>query len=1059
MTRRLKPNDLTRLRKRLSPAMRLREEKRKGGKYRLECLICAGTGCLSAGADKVADALRAEIKKQGLASQARVVLTGCNGFCAKGPVLTVYPDEIFYQDLVPADAREMVAEHFKKGNPVRRLMYADPVSGKIMPRLSDIPFFAKQEPIALRNRGLIDPESIEEYIARDGYAAVSNALAKMTPQEIIAEVKASGLAGRGGAGFSTGLKWEFCAKAKGDEKFMLCNADEGDPGAFMDRSILESDPHAVIEGMVIGARAIGSHYGHVYVRAEYPLAVDRLTIAVQQAEEYGLLGEDILGSGFDFKLKLYMGAGAFVCGEETALMRSIEGKRGMPRPRPPFPAYKGLWDKPSVLNNVETLANLPTILRKGARWYSSLGTETSKGTKVFALTGAVNNIGLVEVPMGTTLSTIIMDIGGGIQGGRGLKAAQLGGPSGGCLPRDLMETPVDYQSITKTGAIMGSGGMVVMDNRTCMVDIARYFLSFTADESCGKCIPCRVGTRMMRNILTDICEGRGREGDIERLEALGKDIIDASLCGLGQTAPNPALTTIRYFRKEYEEHIKYKRCPAVSCRVIISSPCEYTCPVHMDVPAYLTLAAQGKYTQAMEVMREKNPLPGICGRVCTHPCETNCRRAEVDQPVAIREVKRFLADYELKKKVKPRIAKAPPNGKKVAVVGAGPAGLTAAYFLRRRGYGVTIFEELSVGGGMMVVGIPSYRLPRDILEYEINVIQQMGVEIKYNCRLGRDISIDDIFSRGYSALFLGVGAHKSLKLNIPDEDAEGVIDCIGFLRAINFNQEVKVGPRVGVVGGGNAAIDAARVARRLGCEVTILYRRSRVEMPALKAEVDAADEEKIKLEILVAPVRVIKKGNKLHELECLRMKLGEPDASGRRRPVPIEGSEFRVALDTLIPAISQEPDMSFLKKSDGLKLSRWNSFEADPETMTTSRRGVFAGGDGVRGPATVTEAMADGQRAAEAMDNYVQGKEKLVEHKVITPVISPPAIKLREADAKLERPRVPELDVEKRVSNFEEVELGYTLEQARCEGRRCLRCDLEGEEVEEEAGSGRDAAG
>jgi NADH-quinone oxidoreductase subunit F/NAD(P)H dehydrogenase (quinone)/NADP-reducing hydrogenase subunit HndC len=435
----------------------------------------------------------------------------------------------------------------------------------MVPKIQDTPFFGLQTLRALRNRGILDAEKIDEYIARDGYMAVAKALLEMSPEDIIEEMKISGLRGRGGAGFPTNLKWEFCAKAKGEIKYALCNGDEGDPGAFMDRSILEADPHAVLEGMIIAAKAIGAHQGYIYVRAEYPLAISRLNTAIAQAEEYGLLGENILNSGFDFEIEIYQGAGAFVCGEETALMTSIEGKRGMPRPRPPFPAHKGLWRRPTVLNNVETYANIPPIIFNGGKWYSELGTEKSKGTKVFAVTGAINNIGLVEVPMGTSLRTIIHEIAGGIKNKRKFKAVQMGGPSGGCIPESLLDTPVDYESIAKTGAIMGSGGMVVMDETTCMVDIAKFFLGFTQEESCGKCIPCRVGTKMMLDILTRITEGKGEEGDIEVLQDLAANIRVTALCGLGNTAPNPVLTTIRYFRDEYEAHIKEKRCPANSC--------------------------------------------------------------------------------------------------------------------------------------------------------------------------------------------------------------------------------------------------------------------------------------------------------------------------------------------------------------------------------------------------------------------------------------------------------------------------------------------------------------
>jgi len=535
-------------------------------KVRANLMLCAGTGCVASGTANVKEAIREELKKRGLDEEIRLVLTGCNGYCAEGPVMAVYPDEVFYQKVTVEDVPILVEEHFLKGRPYQKLMFKEPEKKTAIPRMKDIPFFKHQVLRVLRNKGLIDPEKIEEYIARDGYQAVAKALTQMAPEDIVKVVKDSGLRGRGGAGFPTGLKWEFASKVKSDIKYMLCNGDEGDPGAFMDRSVMEADPHSVIEGMIIGAKAIGAHHGYIYVRAEYPLAVKRLQLAIDQATEAGLLGENILDTGFDFHLEIYLGAGAFVCGEETALMRSLEGKRGMPRPRPPFPAVKGLWDKPSVLNNVETLAQISPIILQGSDWYRSLGTEKSAGTKVFALTGAVNNVGLVEVPMGIPLRTIIYDIGGGIRKGRKFKAVQLGGPSGGCIPEHLLDTPVTYEDIVATGAIVGSGGMVVMDDNTCMVGTAKFFLEFTADESCGKCTPCRVGTKILLDMLTDITEGKGKESDIETLLDLGRDIIATSLCGLGQTAPNPVLTTIKYFRDEYESHIKDKWCKAGVCR-------------------------------------------------------------------------------------------------------------------------------------------------------------------------------------------------------------------------------------------------------------------------------------------------------------------------------------------------------------------------------------------------------------------------------------------------------------------------------------------------------------
>ncbi|MGE5808804.1 MAG: NADH-quinone oxidoreductase subunit NuoF [Nitrospirota bacterium] len=532
-------------------------------------MICAGTGCVANGSLKVKDALETELIKRNLQNEIKIVLTGCNGFCAKGPVMVVYPEDIFYQQVKPEDVPHLVEEHFIKGRPVQKFLYTPPTEKKTIPVMNEIPFFKHQVLRALRNRSLIDAEKIEEYIARDGYMAAAKALTEMTPEQIVAEVKKSGLRGRGGAGFLTGLKWELCARVQGDIKYILCNGDEGDPGAFMDRSVMEADPHSVLEGMIIAAKGINAHYGYIYVRAEYPLAVHRLQLAIDQAKERGLLGKDILGSGFDLDIEIYQGAGAFVCGEETALMASIEGKRGMPRAKPPFPAVKGLWQRPSVLNNVETFANVPPIILNGADWFASLGSEKSKGTKVFALSGALNNIGLVEVPMGIPLKTIIFDIGGGIKGNRKFKAVQMGGPSGGCIPHSLIDTPVDFENINKTGAIMGSGGMVVMDELTCMPAMAKFFLEFTEDESCGKCVPCRIGNKTLLSILQRITTGEGREGDIELLLNLSQQIKDTSLCGLGQTSPNPVLTTIKYFRDEYEAHIKEHRCPARVCTPLV----------------------------------------------------------------------------------------------------------------------------------------------------------------------------------------------------------------------------------------------------------------------------------------------------------------------------------------------------------------------------------------------------------------------------------------------------------------------------------------------------------
>ncbi len=584
----------------------------------MNLMVCTGTGCVSNGAFDIIDTLNKEIEKHHLEKEIQIVTTGCNGFCANGPILVVQPEGIFYQMLTVKDIPFLVEEHFLKGRPVQKLMYIPPEEKTPVPLVKDIGFFGKQRLIALANRGIINPEKIDEYIARGGYRALARALTKMRPDDIRDEIKRSGLRGRGGAGFPTGTKWEICAGTPAAPKYIICNADEGDPGAFMDRSIVESDPHAVLEGMLIGARAIGAERGFVYIRAEYPLALKRLQIAIDQAREYGLIGENILETDFSFDVSIHKGAGAFVCGEETSLIHSLEGKLPRPTVKPPFPAISGYLGKPTNINNVETWANVPHIINHGAEWFAGIGTESSPGTKVFSLVGKINNTGLVEVPMGISLREIIYDIGGGIKNNKGFKAVQMGGPSGGCIPKEKLDTIIDYDSVTRTGAIMGSGGMVVMDEDTCMVEVARYFLSFTQDESCGKCTFCRIGTKRMLEILERITRGEGREGDIESLEELAVNVKKGSLCGLGQTAPNPVLTTIRYFREEYEVHIREKRCPAKQCRALITyriipdactgcGVCRKNCPAD---------AITGERKQTHEIDQSICIRCGICYEKC-----------------------------------------------------------------------------------------------------------------------------------------------------------------------------------------------------------------------------------------------------------------------------------------------------------------------------------------------------------------------------------------------------------------------------------------------------------
>ncbi len=586
--------------------------------YRSHVMICKGTGCSSSNSEQIAQNFEKELKEYGLDKEIIIERTGCFGLCALGPVVIVYPEAAFYSRVKPEDVHEIVTEHLLKGRVVKKLLYHEAIDEGRLKSLNEVPFYKKQVRRALRNCGVINPENIDEYIAFDGYKALEKVLTQMTPQEVIDTISRSGLRGRGGAGFPTGRKWQFAAASKDDQKYVCCNADEGDPGAFMDRSVLEGDPHSVLEAMAIAGYAIGSNQGYIYVRAEYPVAVKRLTIAIGQAREYGLLGKNILGMGFDFDIEIRLGAGAFVCGEETALMRSIEGKRGMPTPRPPFPAVKGLFAKPTILNNVETYANVCQIILKGPEWFASIGTEKSKGTKVFALGGKINNTGLVEIPMGTTMREIIFDIGGGIPNGRKFKAAQTGGPSGGCIPASKLDVPIDYDNLIALGSMMGSGGLIVMDDTTCMVDIARFFLEFTVDESCGKCTPCREGTKRMLEILERICSGKGEEGDIEKLEHLAKIIKDSALCGLGQTAPNPVLSTLKYFRNEYEAHIKEKRCPAGKCQALLKYTidpslckgcglCARNCPAH---------AISGKIREPHTIDQKKCLKCGLCMSKC-----------------------------------------------------------------------------------------------------------------------------------------------------------------------------------------------------------------------------------------------------------------------------------------------------------------------------------------------------------------------------------------------------------------------------------------------------------
>lgn len=1004
----------------------------------ISVLICLGTGCVSAGGQEIYSALEQELGKLGLGGRVELKHTGCHGFCQQGPLVVIEPQGIFYTMVQPDDAPEIARSLLPDGDVVERLLYRDPVTGETITHYRDIPFYSKQQRTVLKNCGKINPENIDDYLAVDGYQALRKALLELGPEKIIAEVKSSGLRGLGGAGFPTGRKWEFCYQAPGNPKYVVCNADEGDPGAFQDRSTLEADPHSVIEGMVIAGYAIGAEEGYIYVRAEYPLAVERLKVALQQARERGLLGNNILGSGFDFELEIRMGSGAFVCGEETALLTSIEGNRGEPRPRPPFPAQKGLWDQPTLLNNVETYANIAPIIRNGGAWYAEHGTERSRGTKVFALAGAIQNSGLVEVPIGMSLGDLIYDVGGGIPADKEFKAAQIGGPSGGCIPRQHLNVPLDYESLSELGAIMGSGGLIVMDEDSCMVDVARYFLEFVQEESCGKCLPCRVGTKRMLEILERICNGQGEEADVDRLIELGEMIKDTSLCGLGQTAPNPVLSTIRHFGHEYIEHIRDHRCRAGVCPALVNAPCASACPANVDIPGYISLVAERRYAEALQLHRERNPFPAICSRVCFHTCEDKCRRCSLDSPVSIRAIKRFMVDQEVTVQLPEVKEDARNTSRKIAIVGAGPAGLSCAYFLARLGYRPTMYESEPRPGGMLVQAIPAYRLPREVVAQEVRMVENLGVEIFSGMRLGADFTLKALRGMGYEAVFLATGAPLGVGLTIPGAGADGVTDALSFLRTYNLRGSVPVGKKVVVIGGGNSAIDAARTAVRLGAEkVTVVYRRSREVMPAYREEIEEAISEGVELKLLTSPVEVLTENKQVVGLKCQPMQLGEFDRSGRRRPEK-GGDSFTIPADQILVAIGQELDLH--EYCDEISVeTRSNGFiDADPVTGQTSQKWIFAGGDMVSGPSSVVEAIAAGERAAAGIDLYLSGANHAFwrETREIDTFFDPDS-----EPVEFPREELQLISVDRRRYNFDEVEQPWREAVAIRQSQRCLRCD------------------
>jgi len=1013
-------------------------------------VVCAGTGGQASGSNDVIRIIKRYIVERSMQTKVALRITGCQGFCEMDPFIVVEPGQHLYPRLKMEDVPRVI-EAAVGGFIDEGLIYKESRERKSFHCQGDIPFFKRQTRTILGNNQRLDPIRLVNYIEQGGYSATEKVLSNPDPQWIIDEVTRSGLRGRGGAGFPTGKKWNL-ARASGNghtQKYIICNADEGDPGAYMDRSLLEGNPHAIIEGMLIAGIAIGATRGIIYVRSEYPLAIKHTLIALRQTRELGLLGKNIINTGIDFDIQIVRGAGAFVCGEETALIKSIEGTMGEPRQRPPYPIEKGLYGCPTCINNVETLANIHVIIDRGADEYGKVGVPGNTGTKIFSLVGKIRNTGLVEVPLGMKMSEVVYDIGGGPSGDAKIKAVQTGGPSGGCIPARLFDIPIDYDSLAKVGSIMGSGGMIVMDEDTCMVDVAKYFMGFLKDESCGKCFTCRKGTQRMYEILDDVSKGKATLAHLDLLEELALTVRDTTMCGLGQSAPNPVLSTLRYFREEYERHIRDKRCDAFVCKELVGAACQSACPLGTEAWRYVAHISRGEYDEAYRVIRQANPFPSVCGRVCHHPCEERCRAGTSGgDAVAIRALKRFITD-----RVSPSAytAETTPwtNGEppRVAIVGAGPAGLTAAHYLSLKGIRVSVFESEAEPGGMLYCAIPSYRLPREVIKKEIESLLDENITLTCNTALGRDITVDKLFEDGHKAVLLALGAHKSKPLKLENEDLEGVYPSIEFLKAFNMKSEHLARGRVGVIGGGNSAIDAARMALRQKDvdSVTILYRRTRDEMPAFAEEIEAADQEGIDIKTLVSPTKVIGSDGHLTGLECINNKLGETDSSGRRSPVPVRGTEHIIELDTLIVAIGEDSGVDAIgpARLSGIETTRRNTVKVDSTSLLTNRPGVFAAGDVVTGPNTVVDSIAAGKRAALMIERYVRGETLIQPEEARMPKVyvePAPAPAEQAAGNRVETPRAP---AAWRARNFSEVEVSLSIEEAICEAGRCLRCDLE----------------
>ncbi|WP_332446800.1 FAD-dependent oxidoreductase [Sphaerochaeta sp.] len=1024
-------------------------------------VVGMGTCGMGSGADAIYPALQKAIAEQNLDIALRQ--TGCFGCCSEEPLVSLsFPEKpvVLHHRLTVEDvpfllqavqagtyyAPKAYCKISEWDHHLRKHHYGNGFPE--LPEWNELDFFRSQKKLVMRNCGLIDPSHISEYVAVGGYRAFEQALGSLSRDEVLSEIKDSKLRGRGGAGFPTGLKWELMKQEESEDKYLICNADEGDPGAYMNRNELESDPHMVIEGMLIGSYATGAREGIIYVRAEYPLAVKRLKQAIGQAYEHQLLGSDILGRRYRFDLSVVEGAGAFVCGEETALIASLEGKAGRARAKPPFPSQKGYLGRPTTINNLETWTNIPLILAKGSTWFSRIGTPTSPGTKVFSLVGKVKRTGLVELPLGEKLTTLVYEAGGGaVAPGKKIKAVQSGGPSGGCIPARLFDNPIEYESLARLGAIMGSGGMVVMDSDNCMVDSARYFLEFTTKESCGTCTPCREGLSQELSLLEAITEGRGKSEDLSTLRMLSEHISDTALCGLGQSATNPVKTTLSYFGEEYESHIQRGRCEAGTCEALVAELCSNSCPLAMRIPNYIALLKEDRLLEAFTSTLEDNPLPGTLGRICHFHCQMRCRRETLDGPVHQGELHRYLADTLYKMGDEQQVYQdllrrsLPQTGKSMAIVGAGPAGLSAAFYLARLGHAVTIFDEHPKAGGVLRYGIPSYRLPKELLDKELELLSILGVKWAMQKQLGKDFQLSDL-KEGHDAVILALGSYHHASLDLKGGDASGVIQGTEVLRRLSEEENLGIGERVVILGGGNVAIDVARSLWRLGKSVCIAYRRSEQEMPANRSEIEEAHNEGISFIFNVAPKEVKRdeQGN-LVGLLVDELLEGSFDLSGRRQRT-VSGNVQLLDCDTVIIAVGERVDTSLLA-DQALEVSKEGHLSVGRYTYQTNQDNVWAVGDVITGPATAAEAMGQGKEVARLIDTALMGEDRwkrlfttftysrtigkpLYEGKAIT------SAKLSSKDRRL---------------SFAEVNLGYTGRQARMEAGRCLRCDVRIEEA------------